>query len=63
MRGGFGTDTRYKLEILHQFVERVKTKSQNIWGLIPTFVEVTGEKMVGVGGGGGGVGVLIELNR
>ena len=28
----FGTDTRYKLEILHQCRKRVKTKSQNVFG-------------------------------
>ena len=27
--------------------KRLKTKSQKFWGLIPTFVEVTGEKLVG----------------
>ena len=36
----------YKLEILHQCVERVKTKSQKVLGLISTFAEVTGEKLV-----------------
>ena len=28
----FGTGTRYKLEILHQSVKKVKTKSQKFWG-------------------------------
>ena len=42
-----GTGTSYGLEILHQCNKRVKAKSQKIWGLIPTFVEVTGEKLVG----------------
>ena len=37
---------RYKLEILHQSVKRVKTKSQNVLGAILTFAEVTGEKLV-----------------
>ena len=36
----------YKLEILHQCVERVETKSQKVLGLISTFVEVAGEKLV-----------------
>ena len=43
----FGNDTRYKIETLHQSVKRIKTKSQKVLGLIPTFVEVTGEKLVG----------------
>ena len=29
---------------------KVKTKSQGVWGLIPTFVEVTVQKLVGGGG-------------
>ena len=37
----------YKIQILHQSVKRVKTKSQKVLGLIPTFVEVTGQKLVG----------------
>ena len=43
----FGNDTRYKIETLHQSVKRIKTKSQKVLGLIPTFVEVSGEKLVG----------------
>ena len=43
----FGSETRYKIQILHQSVRRVKTKSQKVLGLIPTFVEVTGQKLVG----------------
>ena len=43
----FGIGARYKLEILHQFVKRVKTKSQKVLVLILTFAEVTGEKLVG----------------
>ena len=35
------------LKFLHQGGKRVKTKSQKVLGLIPTFVEVTGEKLVG----------------
>ena len=38
---------RYKLEILDQSVKKVKTKSQKVWGVTPTFIEVTGEKLVG----------------
>ena len=41
----FGTGTRY--ELLHQCGKSVKTKSQKFLGLIPTFVEVKGEKLVG----------------
>ena len=35
----------------------LKLKVRKFWGLIPTFVEVTGEKLVvvGIGGRGGGV--------
>ena len=29
--------------------ERVETKIRKFWGLIPMFVEVTGEKLVGKG--------------
>ena len=29
----FGTDTRYHLDFLHQCGERVKTKSQKVWGV------------------------------
>ena len=32
----------------------LKLKVWNFWGLIPKFVEVTGEKLVGEGGGEGG---------
>ena len=32
-------------------VKRLELKVRKFWGLIPTFVEVTGEKLV-VGGGG-----------
>ena len=32
-----------------------KLKVRKFWGLIPTFVEVTGEKLVGWGKGGWGV--------
>ena len=44
----FGTGTRYDLEILRQCRKRVETKSQKLLGPIPTFVEVSGEKLVGV---------------
>ena len=37
----------YGLQILHQYGKRVKTKSQKFLGLTLTFVEVTGEKLVG----------------
>ena len=37
----------YGLEILHQCGKRVKTKCQKVFGLIPTFVEATEEKLVG----------------
>ena len=36
----------YRLEMLHRRSKRVKTKNQKVLELIPTFVEVTGEKMV-----------------
>ena len=34
----------------------LKLKVRKFWGLTHTFVEVTGEKLVGGGGGGGGEG-------
>ena len=37
----------YGLDILHQCGKRVKTKSQKVLGLIPTFLEFVGEKLVG----------------
>ena len=42
-----GTGTRYDLEILHKCGKKVETKSQKILGLIPTFIGVTAEKLVG----------------
>ena len=42
-----GTITRYGFEILHQCGERVKTKKQKVLGLLPSFVEVMEEKLVG----------------
>ena len=42
---GIGTGTRYKLKFLHQCAKWAKTKSQKFWELIPTFVEVTMEKL------------------
>ena len=49
----FGIGSRYDLEILHQCDKMVNTKSQKVWGLMFTFVEVSGEKQ-GVGTKGGG---------
>ena len=46
----FGTGTRHELEILQQCGKRVNTKCQKVWRLNPTFVEATGEKLVGGGG-------------
>lgn len=43
------TGARYKLEMLQQYGKRVKTKSQEVLGVIPTVVEVTGEKLVARG--------------
>ena len=43
----------YGYEILHRCGKRVKTKSQKFFGF--TFVEITGEKLVG--------GFLLILNR
>ena len=37
----------YGFQILHQRWKRVKTKSQKVLGLIPTFAEVTREKQEG----------------
>ena len=45
----FRTCNRYGLEILHKCGKRVETKSEKFWGVIPTFVEMTGEKLVGGG--------------
>ena len=43
----FGTGTRYDLKILHQCGKSVKLKVRKFWRLRPTFVEVTGKKLVG----------------
>ena len=43
----FGTYIRYKLEFLHQSVKGLKLKVKTFWWVIPTFVEVTGQKLVG----------------
>ena len=44
----FGTDTRYELEILdHSVIKMLKLRDRKFWWLIPTLVEVTGEKLVG----------------
>ena len=40
-------DTRHVLEYLRQCGERVETKSQKILGANHTFIEVTGENLVG----------------
>ena len=42
-----GTDLNFYTSV----VKRLELKVRKFWGLIPTFVEVTGEKLV-VGGGG-----------
>ena len=41
----------------------LKLKVKMFWGLSPTFAEVTGEKLVGVGEGGGLFGPSPILNR
>ena len=43
----FGVGTGHALEILHQCGKSVKAKSRKDLGLIPTFVEITGEKLLG----------------
>ena len=43
--------------MLHRRSKRVKTKNQNVLELIPTFVEVTGEKMVRGGIGSSWIGL------
>ena len=43
-----GTDLNFYTSV----VKRLELKVRKFWGLIPTFVEVTGEKLV-VGGGRG----------
>ena len=43
------------LEFYTSVAKRLKLKVRKFWGLIPTFVEVTGEKLVGWGKGGWGV--------
>ena len=53
LRGGFGSNsitwagTRYALKIVHWCGKDVKSKSQKVFGVILTFVEVIGEKLVG----------------
>ena len=44
----FGLAPRYGLEILHKRGKRIKIKVRKFLGPIPTFVEVTGEKLVGL---------------
>ena len=58
----FGIGIKYGLQILHQYEKRVKLKVRKILGLIPTFVEVTGNKLVGWKGGRG-CGIPFILNR
>ena len=41
----FGTDTRYGLK--KNVVKELKLKVRKVWGLILTFEEVIGEKLVG----------------
>ena len=41
------TEARHGLEMLKQCVKRWKLKVRKIWGLNSSFVEVTGEKLVG----------------
>ena len=41
------TGYRYGLGILNQCAKMIETECQKVWGLIPTFFEVTGEKQVG----------------
>ena len=43
----FRTGTRNGLQILHHCDKRAELKIRKFWVLIPTFVEVTGEKLVG----------------
>ena len=43
----FGTGTRYGLEILRKSIKEFKLKVREFWGIIPTFVEVIREKLVG----------------
>ena len=38
------------LKFYTSMAKKLKLKVRKFWGLIPTFVEVTGEKMVGGGG-------------
>ena len=42
-----GTGNMCKLEMLGSVAKGLKIKARKFWGLIPTFVEVTGEKLVG----------------
>ena len=52
-----GTDLNFYTSV----VKRLELKVRKFWGLIPTFVEVTGEKLV-VGGGGGLPPILNRVN-
>ena len=43
-----GTNVKFYTSV----AKKLKLKVRKIWGLIHTFEEVTGEKLVGIGGGG-----------
>ena len=45
-----------KLKFYTSVTKRLKLKVKKFWNLAPTFVAVTGEKLVVGGGGGGGGG-------
>ena len=55
-----GTGIRYSLKSLRQFLKRVKLKVRKCGGLIRTFVEITGEILLGKRGRGGGYGGLFS---
>ena len=55
-----GTGIRYSLKSLRQFRKRVKLKVRKCGGLIRTFVEITGEILLGKRGRGGGYGGLFS---
>ena len=43
----FGTGTKYDFEFYTSVTKWIRLKVRKFWGLIPTFVEVTGEKLIG----------------
>ena len=47
-----------KLKFYTSMAKELKLKVRKLWGLIPTYVEVTGEKLVGGGGRGRGGGTF-----